>query len=140
MTGLRSAYFVVALTSFWMLCGSGGAQYSGISSNGKPRTLLLNVENSRQQVAATIGQQIKITLGTIGPGSYDEIPQISSPAIRFESVHLKWPVNPGGPVQVYIFRAAGEGRAEIRIPHIDDEPAPRPVFVVTIQVGPVSPK
>jgi hypothetical protein len=140
MTSRRSAFFLVALTSFWMFCGSASAQKTGTSSNGKQRALLLDVTNHGQQVTATVGQQIQITLGTVGPGSYDETPQISSPAIRFESVHLKWPVNPGGPIQVYVFRAAAEGRAEIRIPHINDEPDARPTFVVTIQVGLASQK
>src|ERR1017187_182756 len=132
MTSPRSTILLAALTSFWMLCGSAGAQITGISPNGKQRTLLLNVENSGQQAVAAVGQKIQITLGTVGPGSYDETPQISSSAIRFESVHLKWPVNPGGPVQIYTFRASAEGRAEIRIPHIHDEPEARPTFVVTI--------
>jgi hypothetical protein len=140
MAGPRSTFFLVALASFWMLGGSAGAQNTGISSNGKQPALSLNVENNGRQVIATVGQRIEITLQTIGPGSYDETPHISSPAIRFENVHLRWPVNPGGPTQVYIFRAAAKGKAEIQIPHINSEPNTRPTFVVTIEVRPVSPK
>jgi hypothetical protein len=128
------------LAIFWMICGSADAQKTGISSNGKQRALLLDITNHGQQVAASVGQRLQITLGTVGPGSYDETPQISSPAVRFERVHFKLPPNPGGPIQVYVFRADAEGKAEIRIPHINDEPVSRPTFVVTIQVGQANPK
>ena len=137
MTNSRSGFFLAALTMFWMLCGSAGAQNGGISANGEQRALLLSVEDSGRQVAAAVGQKIEITLQTIGPGSYEETPQISSPAIRFENVHLRWPVNPGGPTQVYVFRAAAKGKAEIQMRHINSEPNMTRTFVVTIEVRPV---
>ncbi|HEY4933981.1 MAG TPA: hypothetical protein VII23_20645 [Terriglobales bacterium] len=140
MTNSRSGFFLAALSMFWMLCGSAGGQNGGISANGKQRALLLNVDSSGRQVVATVGQKIEITLQTIGPGSYEETPQISSPAIRFENVHSGWPQNPGGPTQVYIFRAAAQGKAEIQIPHINSEPMMRPTFVVTIKVRPTNPE
>ncbi len=132
------AFFLVTSTFAALLGGRAGAQQTGIFPTGKQRTLLLNTEDSGRQVVATIGQQIEITLGTVGPGSYDEKPEISSSVIRFENVHFKMPPNPGGPTQVYVFRAAAEGKAGIQIPHINSAPASRPPFVVTIQVGPAA--
>ena len=140
MTNSRPGFCLAAMTMFWMFCGSADAQNSTISSNGKQRALLLNTDSSGRQVVATVGQEIEITLQTIGPGSYEETPQISSPAIRFENVHLRQPYLPAGPTQVYVFRAAAKGKAEIQIRHINSEPNVRPTFVVTIEVIPVSPK
>jgi hypothetical protein len=137
MTSRRSAFILGALTLSWMLCGSSGAQKSGDSSNGKQRVLSLDVTNSGREVAATVGQTIQVTLGTIGPGSYGT-PEVSSPAIHFDDYELMWPPTPGGPVQIYIFRAAAQGKAEIQIPHCNSEPFQRPTFVVTLEVGPAT--
>jgi hypothetical protein len=135
MTSRRSTFILVVLTLFWMLCESAAAQKTAISSNAKQRALSLDITNNGQQVTANVGQQIQITLGTVGPGSYGT-PEVSSPATHFDDYELMWPPNPGGPVQIYIFRAAAEGKAEIHIPHCNSEPIQRPAFVVTIAVGP----
>jgi len=85
---------------------------------------------------ATVGQQIQITLGTVGPKYYGT-PQVPSPAIRIESVELAGPQNPGGPTYVYFFEATAEGEAQVKIPVIDSENPDRGkrlTFTVTIDV------
>src|ERR1700693_5780016 len=89
----------------------------------------LNRANDGQQVSAKVGQPIVVTLQTIGEGQYGT-PQISSRAVRFESVVFPAGQNPGGPTQVYRFTAVAEGKAKIRIPHTGSNPA----VTFTIQV------
>jgi hypothetical protein len=99
--------------------------------------LSLSYANDGQSVSATVGQQIEITLGAIGGSHYDE-PQVSSPAVWPEGTALRWPVNPGGPTIIFIFDAAAEGEADIKVPFVDsfghDSASGR--FAVTIRVGP----
>lgn len=125
------AVLLMALGLLWGFLGNGNAQTPVSPSSAKQHALCLNRANSGQHVAATISQPIQITLQTIGPGQYDS-PQITSAAVRFERAAFP-PAreqNPGGPTQVYYFRAASEGEAEVRIPHTASNPA----FTVTIRI------
>jgi hypothetical protein len=102
-----------------LLCvssGNGNAQNTAPPSSAKQHMLYLDRSNSGQALSVTVGQPIQITLQTIGGGQYVS-PQISSPAIRFESAAFAERPNPGGPKQIYRFRAASEGEAQIFIPH-----------------------
>jgi hypothetical protein len=116
---------------------SAGTQVGGGSSlEVKQRYLLLDFQNNGQHLSASVGEQIEITLGAIGPRQYGE-PEISSTAIRSVSTALKWPPNPGGPVHIYIFEAATEGEARVQFPFLDamhPEVAKQRTFTVTIQV------
>lgn len=111
----------------------------GISSMSAQQHLLpLSLANNGQHVAATVGQQIEITVGTVGPRRYGTA-QISSPAIGLGGVTLENPVTPSGPAFTYIFEAAAEGEARIRIPMVNcgnPEIAKNLDFAVTIRVSP----
>jgi hypothetical protein len=127
--------FFLALAFLWVACVSAGAQKADTSGINQT-VLCLDFTNNGQHLAATMGQQIEITLGTVGPKQYGT-PQISSPTIRLENVSLAWPPNPGGPTYVYIFAAAAEGEAQVTIPIIHSENpdvTKRLTFAVTIQV------
>ncbi len=106
------------------------------STSIEQRVLSLNFTNNGQHLAATVGQQIEITLGAVGGPQYGT-PQVSSPAIRLASVALALPPNPGGPTFVYIFEATAKGKAQVTIPLINSEnpsAAKRRTFTVTIHV------
>ena len=106
------------------------------STSTSQQVLFLNFTNNGQQLPATVGQQIEITLGTVGPPQYGA-PQVSSTAIQLEGVALAGPANPGGPIFVNIFEAAAEGEAQVKIPLIhseDPEGAKRLTFTVMIHV------
>jgi hypothetical protein len=137
MTASRSAFSLVALAFLWTSCGGAAAQKLDVPSTSiEQQVLSLNFTNNGQHLAATVGQQIEITLGTVGPKQYGT-PQVSSPAIRLASVALTWPPNPGRPTYVYIFEAAAEGEAQVKIPIIHSETPDwmkRRTFAVTIQV------
>lgn len=138
MTISRSGFSLVALAFLWAFCGNADAQKAGISSTSSNKQLLsLNFTNNGQQVAATVGQRIEITLGTIGGPQYGD-PQISSSVIRLDSVALKYPLIPAGPTFIYMFEAAAEGEAQVKIPLIysqDQDLTKRFLFTVTIRVG-----
>jgi hypothetical protein len=137
MANSRSAVFLAALAFLWISCGNAGAQKVDRSStSSKQRILFLNFTNNGQRLVATVGQPIELTLGIVGPKQYGT-PQVSSPAIRLESVELAGPQNPGGPTYVYFFEATTEGEAQVKIPVINSEnqDEARLTFTVTIRVG-----
>jgi hypothetical protein len=135
MTNSRPA-FLVALA--FLLGGRADAQRADVPSTLiKQRVLSVNFRHNGQHLTAKVGQQIEITLGTVGPKQYGT-PEVSSPAIRFESVELAGPQNPGGPTFVYIFEAATKGEAQIKIPVINSENPEETkelTFAVVIRVG-----
>lgn len=137
MTISRSLFFV-GLAFLWLSCSNAEAQnLDGVPASADQRVLSLNFRNNGQHLAASVGQQIEITLGTIGPKQYGT-PQVSSPAIQLESTALDWPPNPGGPTFIYIFEAAAEGEAQIQVPIVNsDDPdlTKQLTFAVTIRVG-----
>jgi len=121
MTDSRIAFLSVALVCGWLFCGNAGAQKGDVYSTSIKQPLLsLNVTNNGQHLAAAVGQEIEITLGTVGPNEYGT-PQVSSSAVRLESVELAGPQNPGGPTFVYFFEAIAEGEAQIKVPIVDQE-------------------
>jgi len=60
-----------------------------------------------------LGQELDITLQTIGPGRYDSLPAISSPAIRFLDMSFVGPAVPAGPTQLFRFKAEARGQAVV---------------------------
>jgi hypothetical protein len=99
------------------------------------RTNLLSIGTNAngKRVAVAVGQAIEITLQTIGPQQYGAA-KISSPCVRYESVALKMPQNPGGTTQVLRFRAVAQGEASILLISVN----PKNVFAVTVVVGPAT--
>ena len=140
----RSAVWLLVLAAWISLSNAKAQNTASPPSAGQP-VLYLNGRNAGQHVAATVGQPIQITLGTVGPGQY-ESPQISSSAVRFERVAFAAQQIPAGPTLVYHFLATSEGEAEIEIPHaihagiVHGAPGPSPerdrnqTFLVTIRV------
>jgi hypothetical protein len=73
-------------------------------------------------VTLVVGQELHLTLGTVGGGHYDSLPAISSPALRFVDAAHVGPFTPGGPRQLFRFVAKRPGTAVITFTHTDDEP------------------
>jgi len=63
------------------------------------------------------GQELDITLSTVGPGQYDSLPVISSLALRFVDMSFVGPNTPAGPNQRFRFNAVSSGRATIFFNH-----------------------
>ena len=117
MNHARFGKIVIHAGLLCFFCILGNAQTTAPQPSPERHVLYLNGGNNGQQVTAQVGQAIQLTLQTIGPGQYGS-PEISSAAIRFEGATFPKEQNPGGPKQVYHFRARSEGEARIKIPHV----------------------
>jgi len=138
MTNARLPFWLMAFTLALGVCSRTYAQRQATSSpDTSPRLLSLNFNNDGQHLTATVGQQIELTLATVGPPQYGK-PEISSPAIRLVSTAL-WRTIPAGPTFIYIFEAAAQGEAQVTVPLInnpDNRESPKQhTFVVTIRVA-----
>jgi hypothetical protein len=136
MSTLRLAFQLIGLAFLWTACRNANTQKAGIpSTSAIQRVLSLDFKNNGQHLAATVGQQIEISLGLVGPRQYGD-PQVSSPALGLEGVATELPPNPGGATHIYIFKATAEGEAKVTIPIINFNlpPAEALTFKVTINV------
>ncbi len=141
MTNARLAVGLVAFTLVLVVCGKADAQrVDAPSPTSQQHILSLNFTNNGQHLVARVGQQIEITLGTVGGPQYGK-PEVSSAAIRLECVALGVPVTPGGPTFTYIFEAAAEGQVQVKVPIINSanpDWTQQHTFAATIHVGPAS--
>lgn len=134
MTTFRPAVSRIAmvLALWWTFCFTAGGQK--VNKPGPdPHVMLVDPADNGRYLAATVGQQIEISLGAMKACE----PLVSSDAIRLESVAENWPPTPGLSTHVYIFHAASAGEAQVRIPISDcsnpDVPAGF-TFAVTFHV------
>jgi hypothetical protein len=96
-------------------------------SGGK--TVSVDNADSGQTVALSTGDELDVTLGSIGNQGD---PSVSSTAIRYDGSSLVGPQNPGGPTMLYKFTAVEHGQVTITIPFLNPEnPAP---FTLTVNV------
>lgn len=72
---------------------------------------VVGVTEGSQTISAQVGQEISITLGNVGGGTYASPPQISSSVLTYLGVEVVPPYTPAGPNQRFRFRAATPGRA-----------------------------
>ena len=64
-----------------------------------------------------VGQELDLTLQTVGPGTYQSPPTISSSSLRFLDMTFVGPPVPAGPTQRYRFKAEAPGHAVILFQH-----------------------
>ena len=101
----------------------------GCGTSDDVRPLALTGDASGSTTVASVGQEIDITLGTIGPGQYDT-PIVSAPCVHFLDMSFPATQNPGGPTQLFRFQSVSTGTATITIPH-STQPTP---FSLTVTV------
>ncbi len=65
------------------------------------------------KIVADRGQKIDIKLGNVGPAIYASPPSISSSALGYLGVEIVPPYTPGGPTQLFHFRAVASGEAVV---------------------------
>jgi hypothetical protein len=110
LSGRRERCLVAAVAALWIAgCGFPGSPSGRVLTAG-------NNDNGKL-ISAASGDEIDVTLQTIGPGAYNERPDVSSPAVVFSKVSMAGPQNPGGPRQLFQFKAMAAGHAVISIPH-----------------------
>ena len=109
-SGRRELCLIAAIAALWIAgCGS--------PSRPSGRVLSVDIADNGRVLSAASGDEIDVTLQTIGPGAYNERPDVSSPAVVFSKVSMASPQNPGGPRQLFQFKAMAAGHAVISIPH-----------------------
>ena len=82
----------------------------------------LDAGERNRRVAARVGEQIDITLQSIGPGEYASPPALSSSAIVFLDVGYCGNL-PAGVTQCFHFRAAAPGQAVLVFTHSGFNPS-----------------
>jgi hypothetical protein len=101
---IRSVYcFVAGLAALVAGCNS----ESVIAVRGADETLR----------TVPVGADVRITLQNVGPGEYTAPPQVSSAALRYESVSIVPPYVPAGPTQEFRFKAVSPGQAVVVFTH-----------------------
>ena len=84
----------------------------------------LAVRASRSQtLRLAVGQELDVTLQTVGPGEYETPPLVSSSALRFLNVALISPYVPAGPTQQFRFKGEALGQAIVVFQHSGSNPA-----------------
>jgi hypothetical protein len=108
---------------------------AGSPAARNPWTWSVDYSNNNQDLAVLVGDQIEVTLGSVGPGwKYDD-PEISSSAIEVKSIRPPSPPNPGGPVHAYMLKAIAEGEARFRIHVTNAILFQDKIFELTIRVA-----
>src|SRR6266851_1748118 len=101
------AKFVAGLSLVAALaaCSGGGYGAPAGSPGAAPGTKIsLTMAETGQTIKVPVGDEVDITLQTIGPGQYAS-PTVSSPAVRFLGVSEVGPAIPAGPTQLFRFQA-----------------------------------
>jgi hypothetical protein len=81
---------------------------------GADRVVSVLPDGVSRTIAVAVGQELRITLGNVGPAQYESPPEISSSVLQFVDVEVIPPFNPGGPTQQFRFRAVSPGQAIVR--------------------------
>ena len=130
-----SAFFLVPRVSWRReLCAVATVGILWMTGCGSPSSpsgneLSLGSGDNGRVLSVRPGDEIHVTLQTIGPGEY-ELSNVSSSAVVFLGVSFVTPVNPGGPRQLFQFRIVAVGRADISMPHTGLNPR----FGITVDV------
>jgi len=93
-----------------------------IGCGGDDPVFVQEIDGSPSAITATVGRELDITLGTVGPGAYDSIPAISFPALRFLDAAIVPPYVPAGPRQRFRFMPVTRGTAVLTFTHSGSTP------------------
>lgn len=79
--------------------------------------------NRDTSIVAGVGQEVDITLGTVGPGQFND-PSVASGPVQFLGSAVVPPYTPAGPRQQFRFTTTQTGRTVVVFHHVDgDGPA-----------------
>jgi hypothetical protein len=91
-------------------------------------TLDVGADVEGTTVVVDVGEELILTLQTIGPGNYEEA-VVTGEAVESLGSEYATLQNPGGPTQLFHFRGVAPGQATVSIPHTT-----RPTFAFQIDV------
>lgn len=83
-----------------------------------------------QTVRVHVGQELDITVGTVGPGEYQAPPSILPPILRFLDARVIPPHLPSGPTQLFRLEAQARGTAVVVITHSGTNPTIQDTVIV----------
>jgi hypothetical protein len=83
-----------------------------------------------QTLVLRVGQELDLTVGTVGPGEYQAPPSISPPILRFVDASIVPPYVPAGPRQRFRFQAKAPGTALLVITHSGNNPTIRDTVII----------
>lgn len=115
MFRLSNKSMTAPLLALAALTSCGGQSDRSKHDSAQP-AIALSSADTGSNVPAAPGQDIDVTLSTIGPGEYST-PSISSDSVQFLGVITPAAQNPGGPTQEFQFGVERPGTAVITIPH-----------------------
>jgi len=72
------------------------------------------VDGRSQTISVAVGQELRITLGNVGPAQYESPPHLSSAALTFLGEEVIPPFTPAGPTQQFRFSASRRGQAIVQ--------------------------
>ena len=72
---------------------------------------IVEVVGQAPQTQISIGQELDVKLGNVGPAEYASPPLISSGVLTFLDVGVVPPYTPAGPIQQFRFRGVSQGLA-----------------------------
>lgn len=84
-----------------------------LAACGSDNVVGVRGDDIASQVVVYRGQKIDIKLGNVGPAIYASPPSISSPVLEYLGVDIVGPYTPGGPTQLFHFRAVAPGQAVV---------------------------
>ena len=91
--------------------------FAGCHDVGGNQSVAANADTSQPIILAP-GQELDLTLGTVGPGEYQGPPAISSSAVLFLAEEPgACPCTPAGATQLFRFKGETPGEAIITIQH-----------------------
>ena len=99
--------------------------------DGQSPVLVQEIDGGASTVTSSVGRELDITLGTVGPGAYDSLPTISSTAVQFLDASTVPPFVPAGPRQRFRFMPQQRGTAVITFNHSGTNPTV--TITVTVQ-------
>lgn len=83
----------------------------------------LSVRGSQSQTLdIAVGQELDVTLQTVGPGQYLSPPSVSSVSLRFLDVAFVSPSVPAGPTQRFRFEGEAPGQVIVVFQHSGNDP------------------
>ena len=75
-----------------------------------------------QMLNLAVGQELDVTLQTVGPGQYLSPPFVSSASLRFVDVAFVGPYVPAGPTQRFRFEGAAPVQVIVVFQHSGNDP------------------
>ena len=85
--------------------------------------------DTSQTLSLDVGQELDLTVVTVGPGSYQS-PTIAGSSVSFLGGSIVGPNTPGGPRQLFRFKGVSAGQAIVVLTHSGNEPTISDTVVV----------